>query len=447
MSDATSESTSIKSTPKTIWSNWAGNVECSVTGIFYPKTEAEVQAVIQQAKTEKKKIRVVGSGHSFSPVIATNDYILSLVELKGIINIDKQKKQATIWAGTSIKEANEQLFEAGLALINLGDIDVQSVGGATATGTHGTGITFGNVSTEIVDFTLLTASGELLQCDANTNPTIFAAGRVSLGVLGIVTKITLRLDEAYKLEYTCKAGNFEETLENLEAYNNSNRNFEYYYFPYSETLQLKLSNKSEKTVKHNKFLAHINDVFLENTALEAACRFGVTFPKMYQRISRAMSKSFPKGTKVNYSHQIYATVRNVRFKEMEYNIPMEHFKEVMTKMKAIIEEKQYQIFFPAECRFVKGDDIWLSPAYGRDSAYIAVHVYHQQEHNPYFSDLEELFTQYGGRPHWGKMHTRTAEYLSRNYDKFQDFQLLRQQLDPDNMFLNEHLAGIFGVAI
>lgn len=430
----------------TKWSNWAGNVNCYAEGVFYPRTEQEVQEIIAKAKTEQKTIRVVGSGHSFSQLIATNDFIVSLTYLSGIINIDKEKQQATIWAGTSIKEANEKLFEAGLAIINLGDIDVQSVGGATATGTHGTGTTFGNVSTEIVNFTILTADGQILDCSPTQNQALFEAGRVSLGALGIITKITLQLATAYKLEYTCQAGSFEETLDKLEDYNKENRNFEYYYFPYSETLQLKLSNESDRPVKHNKALAYFNDVIMENTVLSIACKIGLTFPSIHKKLSRAMSKSFPKGTKVNYSHQIYATVRNVKFKEMEYNIPIEHFKEVMLKMKALIEKNNYWVFFPAECRFVKGDDIWLSPAYGRDSAYIAVHVFKDQPHDPYFSDLEELFTQYGGRPHWGKMHTRKADYFADNYEKWNDFEALRQQMDPDGIFLNEHLKDIFGVA-
>ena len=353
----------------TKWSNWAGNVSCYAEGVFYPRTETDIHEIIAKAKAEQKTVRVVGSGHSFSELIATEDFIVSLTYLSGIIDINKEKKQATIWAGTTIKEANEALFEAGLAIINLGDIDVQSVGGATATGTHGTGTAFGNVSTEIVHFTILTADGQTLNCSPTENRTLFEAGRVSLGALGIITQITLQLADAYKLEYTCQAGSFEETLDKLEAYNKENRNFEYYYFPYSETLQLKLSNVSNKPVNHNKMLAYFNDVIMENTVLSLACKVGLTFPSIHKKLSRAMSKSFPKGTKVNYSHQIYATVRNVKFKEMEYNIPIEHFKEVMLKMKALIEKNNYGVFFPAECRFVKGDDIWLSPAYARFCLY------------------------------------------------------------------------------
>lgn len=427
------------------WSNWSKTVQCVADSIFYPKKEEEIVEIIHYAKSNGKRIRVAGSGHSFSRLMETNQIIVVLTYLRGIINIDKEKKQATIWAGTSIKDANDALYRDGLAMINLGDIDVQTVSGATATGTHGTGTSFGNISSEIVHFTIVTAAGEILECSKEENSDLFEAGRVSLGALGIITKITFNVADAYKLKYTSSAGKFEATLDKLEEYNQNNRNFEFYYFPFSDTIQLKESNITDERVKHNKLIAHLSDVFVENTVMQIICKLGKNIPALHKKLSRFMAWGVPKGTKVNYSHEIYATVRNVRFKEMEYNIPIEHFKECALKMKAMVEEKSYPIFFPSECRFVKGDDIWLSPAYQRDSAYIAIHVYHETDHKSYFSDMEALFTSYGGRPHWGKMHTRTAAYLSKNYEKWDDFLALRQKMDPTKLFLNPHLEEVFGV--
>ncbi len=427
------------------WSNWAGNVECLSEQIFFPKNEAEIVEIIHFAKANGKRIRVVGEGHSFSPLIETEDYIISLRALSGVHSVDKENKVATIWSGTSIKKANEILFEHDLALRNLGDIDVQSLGGATATGTHGTGINFGNVSAEIIEFTIVTAAGEILNCNRHEHPDLFAAGRVSLGVLGIITKITLNVDRAYKLEFKSSAGDFEETLEKLDDYNEQNRNFEFYYFPYSNTIQLKESNKTNKPIKFNKYISYFNDVLMENNVMQLVCGIGTTFPKSSKRLSKFMAWGFTKETKINYSHKVYATVRNVRFKEMEYNIPAEHFKDCIKQLKQMVEQNEYGIFFPVECRFVQSDDIWLSPAYGRASAYIAVHVYANKEHDPYFADMEQLFNAYAGRPHWGKMHTRKADYFSKNYEKWDDFLALREKMDPTKLFLNPHLEGVFGV--
>lgn len=429
----------------TKWSNWAGNVECVAEHIFYPRTEAEIVEVIQLATKEKKRIRVVGEGHSFSKLIATDHFIVSLKYMAGIIHVDKEKLVATAWAGTSINKANTELFKSGVAMINLGDIDVQSLGGATATGTHGTGTAFGNVSTEIVAFTIITANGEILNCSKDENIDLFMAGRVSLGAFGIITKMTFNVAEAYKLEYTSSSNDFYKTLDTLEDSNSKNRNFEFYYFPYSDKLQIKESNITDKPVKNNKILAYINDVFLENTVMKLISWIGITFPSTAKKLSRWMAKAVPKGSKVDYSHKIYATVRNVYFKEMEYNIPIEHFKTCIQEFKDLLEKNEYFVFFPVECRFVKGDDIWLSPAHGRDSAYIAIHVFTKMEHDPYFKDMEALFMRYEGRPHWGKMHTRTAETLSTTYKKWDDFLALRAKLDPDKLFLNPYLEAVFGV--
>lgn len=427
------------------WSNWSGTVQCQTECLFYPATEEELVMIVQQAAADGKTIRVMGEGHSFSPLLDTNVYLVSLRYLSGLITIDKEAGWATAWAGMSIKDCNQALYEQGMAMINLGDIDVQSLAGATATGTHGTGTAFGNLSSEIVGFRLLTADGQLLHCTAQENPTIFAAGRISLGALGIITQITFNIVPAYKLEYTSMAGLFEETMPKVAQYNRENRNFEYYYFPYSETLQLKFSNTTTKPIKHNAVLAYLNDVVMENGVFGAVLKIGSRFPKLKKTISRSIAKTFPKGTTIHYSHKVYATVRQVRFKEMEYNIPIAHFDACMREIKATIEEREYFVFFPVECRFVKADDCWLSPAYQRDSAYIAVHTVPNMPHNPYFEELEAIFKRYEGRPHWGKMHQRVAADLAPAYERWDDFLALRLRLDPQGLFLNPYLKKLFGV--
>lgn len=431
-------------TTQTQWTNWAKNVTCKAQ-VYYPESEQDVQSIVHQAAELGQTIRVVGEGHSFSPLIQTNDCIVSLTKMRGLIAVDKTAQKATAWAGTPIKVANDALFEQGFAMINLGDIDVQSLAGATATGTHGTGLAFGNVSSEIVAFSIVTADGALRHCSETENRELFEAGRISLGALGIITKMTFNIAPTYKLEYTSAPGDFEETMQQIEQLNATNRNFEYYYFPHSETLQLKISNPTEKPVQHNHIAAYLNDVFMENGALQIVCDLGTWFPKLHRFIGRNMAKAVPKKTIVDHSHKIYATIRWVRFKEMEYNIPLEHFDACMRRVKAMVETGKYEVFFPIECRFVKGDDCWLSPAYQRDSAYIAVHVPAKAPHETYFRDMEALFMEYDGRPHWGKMHTRTAENLRTTYPQWDDFLALRQQLDPKGLFLNDHLQGVFGL--
>ena len=435
-----------QTTTHALWSNWSGTVQCQTECLFYPSTEEELVEIVLKAAQEGRTIRVMGEGHSFSPLLETEVYIVSLRHLSGLVALDKEASTATAWAGMSIKDCNQALYEEGMAMINLGDIDVQSLAGATATGTHGTGTAFGNLSSEIVGFRLLTADGQLLNCSKEENPIIFAAGRISLGALGIITQLTFNVIPAYKLEYTSTAGLFEETMSKIEQYNQENRNFEYYYFPYSDTLQLKISNITDKPVKHNATLSYLNDVVMENGVFGMVTKLGSKLPKLKKFISRSIANAVPERTIINYSHKVYATVRQVRFKEMEYNIPREHFDACMREVKAAIEGETYFVFFPVECRFVKGDDCWLSPAYERDSAYIAIHTLPNMPHEPYFSDMEAIFKKYQGRPHWCKMHNRTATDLAPVYEKWEDFLALRERLDPQGLFLNPYLKQLFGLA-
>lgn len=429
------------------WSNWAGNVTCQPLEIFKPTSESELQAFVKKAYTENKRIRVVGSGHSFTPIAATDEYMLSLVHMQGLIHLDKSKKQATVWAGTTIKQLGILLHKEGLAQVNLGDIDKQSVAGATSTGTHGTGINFGSLSTQIIGLTLVLANGELLQINENENPELLDAARVGLGVLGIITQVTLQLTDSYKLEYKASKGSLKGTLAELEIYKAKNRNFEFYWFPYTDAVQLKFSNESQEAVQDSAFKRYINQHLMENKALGFLCKIGAKFPSSYKKINKIMGAAIGSERKVNYSHLVYATERAVKFKEMEYNIPAEHFVEVMLKIQAAIEKHQFNVFFPIECRWVQADNIWLSPAHNRASAYIAFHVYEGTEHEAYFKEMENICRQYNGRPHWGKMHTRTYEDLKIAYPKFEDFCALRKRLDEKGLLLNPHTAKIFGVAL
>jgi FAD-linked oxidoreductase len=427
------------------WQNWAKNVSCSPSMIYYPKNEQEVVEIIQKAKAEHKRVRVVGNGHSFTNLAKTNQIMLSLSEMQGLIGMDEEKMEATAWAGTSINKMNSLLFDRGYNLANLGDIDVQSIAGATATGTHGTGTAFGIVSTQIQKLTLVTAAGEIVECSAAENPDLFQAARVSLGALGIITRMTFKVVPAYRLDYRSSKAKLADTLDRLEEYNANNRNFEFYWFPYTKTVQLKMSNETTDKIKDNATMRYINQHLMENTLFQGMCNIGKWFPNSYPLISKIAAIGVSKEHKINDSHKVYASPRNVRFKEMEYNVPREHFKEIMERMVAKINEQHYRVYFPIECRFVKGDDIWLSPAYQRESAYIAIHVDHRTPHDPYFRDIEEIMMEFGGRPHWGKMHKRSAENLSTAYPMWGAFTELRAKMDPEGMFLNDHLEEVFGV--
>ncbi|HEY7413585.1 MAG TPA: D-arabinono-1,4-lactone oxidase [Ktedonobacteraceae bacterium] len=427
------------------WSNWSGSVQGTPRLIVRPQSIDELQQMIQHYARTNRHVRVVGAGHSFLPLAQTDDVLLSLDNLQGIEEVDSANGTVTVLGGTRLKLLGEELFKHGLAQENLGDIDVQSISGAISTGTHGTGVTFGTLSTQIAGLTLVTASGDLLECSPERDPDIFKAAQVSLGMLGIIVKVKLRVVPATRLHYQGQRNTLSDCLANLERYKRENSHFEFFWFPYTDGVQAKFLNETSDPPSKSSLWNNFNKIVLENYVywlISEICRLAPSFCKTACRIS---AQSIASVDEVNYSHRLFTTPRMVRFQEMEYNLPVEHMHAAVLEIQQCIKNHQFKVHFPVECRFVCADDIWLSPAYQRDSAYVAVHMYRGMPYQDYFQHIEEIFRRYNGRPHWGKIHTRSAEEMAALYPRWHDFRRVRAELDPQGMFLNEYLRTLFDV--
>ncbi|KEK23796.1 D-arabinono-1,4-lactone oxidase [Bacillus gaemokensis] len=425
------------------WRNWTGNVEANPQYMLSPKSIQDVMEVVNFAKEKGKRVRVVGSGHSFTPLVQTEEILLSLDELQGIVNIDSKSLTVEVWAGTKLYDLGRLLQEKGYAQENLGDIDSQSIAGAISTGTHGTGITLGSLSTQVVEVTAILASGEMIVCSEKEHHEYWKAFQLSLGMLGIIVKVKLKVIPAYSLMYCSEKQSFSTVMDRLEEYK-QHRHFEFFIFPYSDDVQVKITNETK--VKGNDLRWHkLKTEFLENMAfslLSKGCKF---IPAISKGVSQLSAKVVPNTKTIGPSYQVFATSRNVRFYEMEYSIPAQYMKDVVEEIHHLIQEKKFRVHFPIECRYVRGDDIWLSPAYGRDSAYIAVHMYKGMKYAAYFGAVEHIFQKYQGRPHWGKMHTMKYEQLQHLYPEFHSFLQVRKLLDETGMFLNPYVAKMFSI--
>lgn len=327
---------------------------------------------------------------------------------------------------------------------NMGDVDLQSIGGAISTGTHGTGTAYGNISTQVRRLTFINGYGELIICSQEKDPSIFKAAVLSLGTLGIITQITLQCVPAFNLELVLKRDKLKTVLNNLERYNLENNHFEFYWFPNTSIVMTKSVNRTSKKEEKKSFKEYFQEVVFENQAFKAICECSYRFPSLTNKISRLAANTVSEFKKVKNSHNVFSTERRVLFNEMEYNIPIEAYKDVKKEITKWINKNNSTILFPLESRFVKGDDIYLSPAYKRDSAYIAIHVYHKKEFHNYFSALETIFKAYGGRPHWGKIHTQTLQTIEKLYPEFETFRTIRKQHDPHGLFLSPYMETIFG---
>ena len=425
------------------WSNWSGSVQSAPRDVVKPRNIDELAHMIRGYRKDDRHVRVVGAGHSFTPLVQSDDVLMSLDDMQGIQSIDTAAGTVTVLGGTTLKHLGEALFKHGMAQENLGDIDVQSISGAISTGTHGTGVGFGTLSTQVEGLTLVTASGDILECSPAHNADIFKAAQVSLGTLGIIAQVTLRVVPAKRMHYQAYRKKLTDCLANLEQYKQENSHFEFFWFPYTHRVQAKFLNETADPVSKSSFWGDFNKIVLENGVywlLSESCRL---LPRFCKTVCHISAQSIANIDEINYSHRLFATPRLVRFQEMEYNIPAEHTATVISEIQACIEQYQFRVHFPVECRFVRADDIWLSPAYQRDSAYIAVHMYRGMPYQAYFQHVEAIFKRYQGRPHWGKMHTRSAGELANLYPRWHDFQHIRSDLDPQGMFLNSYLNTLF----
>ncbi len=426
--------------------NWAENIAWNPSEIGYPTSEKEIQQFVIKAVNSNKKIRVIGSGHSFTSLCSTNHVLISLDKYQGKIAINKEKNQATVKAGTKLSLLGELLFKEGLAMENMGDINVQSIAGAISTGTHGTGVSLKSISNQIIAMKFINGKGDIIECSETKNTELFKAAQVSLGCLGIITEITLQCVPTYKLKLQNKKENIDDVLATLKERNSNNRNFEYYWIPYTKTAWTKTSNIVEDSEPDKvNFFNYWTEYVLENYVFKVFCEYAKLFPSQNKTVANITAASINNVKKVFHSHKVYATQRLVKFQEMEYNVPAEAFKDVFKDVKKIVNSKKFNIHFPIENRWVKGDDVYMSPAYGRDSAYIACHVYNKKDSKAYFAALEEVFKAYNGRPHWGKMNTFTTQDIINMYPKFDVFMKFRKEHDPQNIFVNPYIKTLFGI--
>ena len=428
-----------------MWKNWSGYVECPDTPVLTPGSGAQLAQVLADAARDGKPVRLVGAGHSFSPLVASGGVIVSLDKLQGVIAIDAATRVARVHAGTRLAALGAALAQRGLAMENLGDINVQSIAGATSTGTHGTGIGFGNLATQIAALKFVTADGREHVGSPTENPELFAGGRIGLGSLGVLTEVSLRLVPAFRLRLERGKMDLEDCLAQSDALVAANRSFEFYWLPHTESVLTKKWNTTDAPVDEVGFGRWFSDVLLENTVFGLLCGIGKAVPALCPPMSRLCASLVSRSEQVDAGWSMLSTVRRVRFNEMEWSVPAARGADALREIKALISRREFPLMFPLEYRWVKGDDIWLSPNFGRDSVHISVHQYRGMPFEGYFDAVQAICLNHGGRPHWGKVHSLKAARLSALYPRWDDFLALRERMDPHGRFLTPYVRGLFGL--
>lgn len=427
------------------WVNWAGDQSCRPVEIACPGSRDELSEAIVTAAAAGRTISVAGSGHSFTEAALTDGTLLRIEALKGVLDADVGAGLVKVGAGTVLADLNEELARLGLAMENLGDIDHQTIAGAISTGTHGTGAKLRNISAQVEGLELVLADGSVRELSAAAQPELLRAARVGVGALGALSAVTLRCVPAFTLDRVDTSRPREEVLDSFQESADANDHFELFTFPYADSaLVLERNRTGAPPRPRGRLGAYLNDVVLENWALEAFSATGKRFPAAIPTLSRLAAWAASGGRTVDRSDRVFANDRRVRFTEMEYGVPREHGPEAVRRVIEWVRSNRYPVFFPIEMRVAAGDDALLSPSHERDTAYIAVHQYRGMEWRPYFEAVEEIMNSYGGRPHWGKRHFQTAATLAPRYPEWAAFQRARDELDPARVFTNEYAARVLG---
>ncbi len=427
-------------------SNWAGNQRWLAASRVAPRSTEEVAAAVRRAGETGERVKAIGAGHSFTAVAATAGVQLTLDRMSGVLEVDLDRLRVRVQGGMRLHQLNRELAGVGMALPNLGDIDRQSIAGAIATATHGTGIGLGNLATTVVGMELVTGTGEVRRLDDSTDTELLRVARVGLGALGVVTEVTLQCVPAFVLHGQETVEPLDDVLDGLLEQAAAVDHFELYWMPGGgKRCQVKRNSRTDEPARPQSRFGYARDKWLgENLAFGVVCRVGRRFPRAAPRLAKLVSGVAAERDVVDRSDRVFCSPRVVRFVEMEYSLPVEHLADAVRRLRELTRRFPTPILFPVEVRVSAADDIPLSTGHGRPSGWIAVHQYRGAPYEEYFDAVERLLDDYGGRPHWGKLHGQRAETLAPRYPQWADFQAARDKLDPDRTFANPYLDRVLG---
>jgi L-gulono-1,4-lactone dehydrogenase len=418
------------------WTNWARQQRCAPERVETPQSEDELVRAVKSARRAK----VVGAGHSFTDIACTDGVMIDMSAMRRVLAVDGD--EVTVEAGITLHDLGEELRERGLAMQNQGDVDPQTLAGAISTATHGTGGSFGNLSSQVSGVRLVDGTGEVQELTGGDE---LRAARVSLGALGAIAAVTIRCVPAFTINRIDEPRSLDEVLPRLDELVDANDHWESFVMPYTRRALTLTSQRTDRPPEPpGRATAFMHDVVLENAVLGLFCRTGRAFPKLIPALNRRLAGLMGRAEHLDASNRVYANTRLVRFTEMEYAIPRERAAEALERVLDTIERRRLPIGFPIELRVVAPDDALLSTAYERPTAYIAVHQYVGMEFETYFRAVESIMDEYEGRPHWGKRHYQSEATLRPRYPEWDRFRELRERLDPERRFENDYLRRVLG---
>jgi L-gulono-1,4-lactone dehydrogenase len=429
------------------WRNWAGTARSQPVHVARPRDVSEISDAVSVAAKDGFTVRPRGSGHSFTSIAVTDGVALDLSEWSGVISADRAKCLVTVRSGTTLHRLNAELHRLGLAMANLGDIDAQTISGAISTGTHGTGAKLGGLSTQVKALELVLADGSVVACSPTERPDLFSAARVGLGALGVISTVTLQCVPSFVLQAKEYPEHLDTILERFDELTAAEDHVEFHWFPHGDRVLVKRNTRLPDDTSPrplSKARQFYEYEVMENGAFGLVCRVGRAMPTMVPTLNRMCAALLSERSYSDQSFRVFTTPRRVRFVESEYAVPRESLHDVLREFRSQIPRLRHPVIVPVEVRVAADDDIPLSTAYGRDTAYLAIHQFLGMPYREYFDRFEAIVGAVGGRPHWGKMHSLDASVLAERYPRFDDFRTVRSEVDPTGVFRNPYLDTVLG---
>lgn len=425
--------------------NWSGSARFTPHQVLTPRSEEQVVSALAAARRVGATVRVIGGGHSFSPLVATGDHLMSLDEYQGVVRADAETGLVTLRGGTRLWSIAAALEPYGLALEVMGDIDHQSIAGAIQTGTHGTGARFTGFAGMVRGLRIALADGSIIDCSTEREPDLFQAARLGLGTIGVILEVTLQCVPRYRLALIESTVPIDQVHRSFVTDSAAADHHEFFWFPRTGRATVRVTERvgqqTERSRQH-PLLEAVQREVLGNGVFSVMCHAAALLPPLSRPVAEIASYAFTGAPMVDDSAAVYAAPRRVRFHESEWAIPAERFEEAFAALRRRFVEENVAVTFPLEIRRVSADDVWLSSAYQRDSVYIAAHRHCRENAAPYLLMVQRTLEPFAARPHWGKMHWLGADELRRLYPRFDDFTAVRQAADPDGLFLTPYLRHL-----
>ncbi|MGZ5417349.1 MAG: D-arabinono-1,4-lactone oxidase [Nocardioides sp.] len=429
----------------TTWANWSGLAEARPTSVLTPSDTGEVVDAVVAARRQGLTVKMVGSGHSFTDIAVGNGLLLRPDRLSGVTAVDRDAMTVTVLAGTPLHVLNARLSGLGLGLHNMGDIDRQTVAGAISTGTHGSGGRWASLSSQVAALQLVTGDGSVLTITQEQDPDLFSAAKVGLGALGILTEVTFLVEPEFRLTATETPMSWQDLVNVFDQLVEEHHHVDVHWFPRTDRALVKRNDRTlDEARPLSRVRAFLDDDLLENKVFGLMQRVGNVAPRSIPTMNRLAARALTGRSYTDIAPEVFVADRRVRFREMEYAVPREAGMAALVEARRLIDRSDWPISFPVEVRAAPADDSWLSGSYNRASTYRAFHVNARTDHRAYFGAVERVLREHGGRPHWGKLHTRTAADLAPDFPRWTDFAAVRDRVDPDRLFTNGYLDRVLG---